>query len=255
MSDTTTPGRKINATENTFDFIEYLHDNGEATLGELTEEMGLSKGTVHTYLATMKNSGYLIQDGNKYRLGLQFLELGEGVRNGIDIIDIVRGSLREIIDKVGGISWFIVEEGGHAVFVEKATGKDSVQPYGHVGRRTTLHDIAGGKAILAHLPESRIDEIIAERGLVRKTDQTITREAELREELAEIREKRYAINDGENLEGWRAVASPIIHEGEVLGSVAVSGPKHRMDGKRFSETVPDLVTAATDEIQLKILSK
>lgn len=255
MGDGTDGPRRISGVEKAFGIIDYLLDNNHATLDELAASLGLAKSTVHTYIATLLDQGYVIQKDNIYYPSLKFLEVGEQVRNKIDHLDIIRTELREIIKQTGGITWFIVEENGSAVFVEKDTSEDAVQPYGSIGKRTTLHDIAGGKAILAHLPESRIDEIISSCGLPKKTQETITEADALFEELETIREQGYAVNNSENLQGWRAVASPIIHDDQVLGSIAVSGPEHRMQGDRFTQEIPEIVTAATNEIQLQILSE
>jgi IclR family transcriptional regulator, acetate operon repressor len=255
MGRDTTGGRRISAVERAFGIIDYLLKNDGTTLSELADELGLAKSTTHTYLATLINQGYVIQSDGTYRLSFRFLEIGEDVRNKIEIIDVIRRTLSNVINEVGGIAWFIVEENGNAVFIEKETGDDAVQPYGHIGRRTTLHDIAGGKAILAHLPEKRVKGIISEDGLRKKTERTITNQEDLFTELKQIRQQGYAINNGENLEGWRAIASPIIHKGNVLGSIAASGPEHRMRGKRFDETVPDIIVSSSNEVSLHILSR
>lgn len=247
--------RRINAAENTFAIIDYVRAHGGATLHELTDELGLAKSTVHTYLATMIEHGYLKREGDVYRLSLQFLDLGEAVRRDIGAITVVREALQDVVEQTDGIAWFIVEETGQAVFVEKAMGENAVQPYGNVGKRTTLHDIAGGKAILAHLPEERVEEILDQRGLVERTDETIVDREELFDSLEAVRERGYATNDGENVQGWRAVASPIVHEGDVLGSIAASGPAHRLRGERFTEEVPEIVMGATNEVQLELLSR
>lgn len=247
--------RRINAAENTFAIIDYIREHGETTLGELTEELGLAKSTVHTYLATMIDHGYLQREGDSYRLSMKFLDLGEAVRRDTGMITVVRESLRNIVEQTDGIAWFIVEESGQAVFVEKALGENAVQPYGHVGKRTTLHDIAGGKAILAHLPEERVEEILDEQGLIERTDETIVDREELFRNLQTVRDRGYATNDGENVDGWRAVASPILHDGEVLGAIAASGPAHRLREERFTEEIPEIVMGATNEIQLQLLSR
>lgn len=57
-------------------------------------------------------------------------------------------------------------------------------------------------------------------------------------ELAKVRERGYALNDGETFEGFRAVASPIIHDGAPLGSIAVSCPENRFRGERFTKNSP-----------------
>jgi len=247
--------RRINAAENTFAIIDYVREHGEVTLEDLTAELGLAKSTVHTYLATMIEHGYLKQEDGAYRLSLKFLDLGEAVRRDIGVITVVREALRDIVEQTDGIAWFIVEENGQAVFVEKAMGENAVQPYGHVGKRTTLHDIAGGKAILAHLSEDRVRTILDRQGLVERTDTTIVDRSELFSDLEAVRERGYATNDGENVEGWRAVASPILHEGDVLGSIAASGPAHRLRDERFTEEIPEIVMGAANEIQLELLSR
>jgi DNA-binding IclR family transcriptional regulator len=243
--------RRIHAAENVFGIFEFLVENETATLGELAEELGLTKSTLHTYLATMTGRGFVQQQGNRYELTYKFLRYGELLRQNTGIISEVRDGLQKAINRTNGISWFIVEEEGHAVFVENAKNVDAVQPYGSVGKRTHLHHIAGGKAILAHLPEERVEEIIGEHGLPATTDRTISDRESLYEHLDLIRDRGYALNDGENVDGWRAVSSPVLYKGTVLGAVAISEPKHQMTDERFTETIPETVQAVTNDIQLK----
>ncbi|WP_135305576.1 IclR family transcriptional regulator [Haloarcula amylovorans] len=249
------PKRRINAAENTFAIIDYIREHGNTTLPELAAELDLTKSTVHTYLATMLDLGYLRQNDNTYSLSLKFLDLGEAVRRDTGIITIVREGLRDIVEQTDDIAWFIVEEAGEAVFVEKALGENAVQPYGSVGKRTTLHDIAGGKAILAHLPEDRVREILDEQGLTKRTEKTIDDREDFFDNLQQIREQGYATNDGENVEGWRAISSPILYEDEVVGAIATSGPAHRLRAERFNEQIPEIVMATANEIQLQMLSR
>lgn len=108
--------------------------------------------------------------------------------------------------------------------LREGDGRAGRQPYGEIGKRVPLHNIAAGKAILAHLSEERVEEIIGQHGLEEWTERTITDREALFSELETIREQEYARNDGETFEGFRAVASPILHEGELLGSIVVSGP-------------------------------
>lgn len=247
--------RRITSVKNAFEILEHLHDHDDASLGGVADAVGLTKGTVHTYLATMVAAGYVRRDEGAYRLSLRFLDLGETVLRDVDGVDVVGDVLRDIVARTGDIAWFIVEEDGEAVFVEKAAGENAVQPYGSVGKHTTLHDIAGGKAILAHLPEERVAEILDDRGLPGRTEDTIVDREAFERELERVRERGYAANDGENVAGWRAVAAPVFHEGDLLGAIAASGPAHRLRGERFEADLPGIVKDAANEVQLRLLSR
>jgi DNA-binding IclR family transcriptional regulator len=106
---------------------------------------------------------------------------------------------------------------------------------------------------MASLPDERVDEIIATHGLEESTQHTITDEAELREELASIREKGFAFCMGEHLENLWAVGAPIIlDDGSVLGSIGIAGPVHRMKQEWFQEETPDHLLGKINELELKL---
>ncbi|MDJ1433676.1 IclR family transcriptional regulator C-terminal domain-containing protein [Halostagnicola sp. A-GB9-2] len=69
------------------------------------------------------------------------------------------------------------------MYVQKATGNDALQPYASIGTRCDLHSIAGGKAILAALPDDNVDKIVEEHGLEQRTDHTITSASEKKKSL------------------------------------------------------------------------
>ena len=90
------------------------------------------------------------------------------------------------------------------------------------------------------------------------TDSTITDRETLYETLEEIQEKGYVVNDGEEVEGLRAVGAP-IHDrnGSVLGALSVSAPKTRLSGDQYYEHVPELVmrTANVIEVNLNMVER
>jgi len=247
-------GRRIGAVDTTFEIVEYLNKEHSAKLSDIADNVGLSESTVHTYLATMKHHGFVTQGNSEYQLSFRFLEVGGVRRQQIESIHVIQQILDELIQQSGEIAWFITEEDGCGVFIEKAIGKEAVQPCSHVGMRRYLHCIAGGKAILSELPRKRVEQIIKHRGLPPKTDNTITEKSELFEELENIKQQGYAFNRGENIDGWRAVASPIVFGDRVYGSIAISGPSHRIKDDRFKTELPERVSAASNEVQLKLRS-
>jgi DNA-binding IclR family transcriptional regulator len=64
-----------------------------------------------------------------------------------------------------------------------------------------MHLTSAGKAILAHYPRERVEEIIDHRGLDSATPNSITEREALFKELEDIRERGFSFNNQENIEG------------------------------------------------------
>lgn len=81
-----------------------------------------------------------------------------------------------------------------------------------------------GKAVLAFQPPEVVDGVI-DAGLKRFTDKTITNGKKLRAELAQIKKRGYAVDDGEHQPGLRCIGAP-IHDsaGRVIAGISISGP-------------------------------
>lgn len=144
----------------------------------------------------------------------------------------------------------LVEEHGRGVFLYRAKGADAVHMDTHAGKRVPLHTTGFGKSILAHLPAKRVETILDRHGLPSVTSGTITDRAALYEELETVRERGYAYDDEERLEGLRCVAAPIVVNETVLGAVSVSGPKSRMQRDWYTDELPSLVMSAANVIEI-----
>lgn len=245
-------GRTVKSLDTTFAIIEKIEELDRAGVSELAEELSIAKSTAHKHLRTLENKEYLVREDKKYRLSLKHLKFGRHALEKVEIADAAGPVIEHLAEETGEAVWVAIEEHGQVVYVNKALGDRAVPSRGGIGNRIDLHSASIGKAILAVLPQSRIDEIIEQRGLPQLTERTITTRDELMEELEEIRERGVAFNDGESLKGLRAVASPVKHDGEVIGAVAVVGTENRMKGDYFREEIPDLVRGAANEIELKL---
>jgi len=213
-----------------------------ARITELTEEVDLSKGTIYQHLTTLKQHGYIVKEGDVYHLGLRFAKLGEYTRNRKPEYIKARELTQELADQTNLDASFVVEENGRGVYLRSAGDETSGPHLPQVGERLHLHSIAAGKAILAELPESRVDTICDTWGLPALTENTITEREELNTVLQRINVQGHAFNHGENTEGVRAVAVPVIQSnGMVLGAVSVEGPSYRLQGDWFEQELPERI--------------
>ena len=121
-----------------------------------------------------------------------------------------------------------------------------------VGQTAPTHCTGVGKTLLAHLPPSRLGEILAKEKLLRYTPKTLTRRATLDRELASIREKGYAIDNEEHETGVRCVAAPVWdNKGVVCAAVSVSVPTVRCPDKEIPR-YRDIIVRAAEEISRRI---
>jgi len=111
-----------------------------------------------------------------------------------------------------------------------------------IGSMFPAHCTAAGKAILAYLTNDEIQEVVRRNGLRQYTPFTITRIANLRENLRLIRLRGYAVDHQELERGLSGVAAPVlsVHK-RVIGAVGIAGPTLRFRGKELAEKV-SLVT-------------
>lgn len=242
MNDEVTHNRtRIQATENSFLILEEIRRRDVAGVSEIATELEMSKSTVYEHLTTLQGLGYVDRIGDQYRLGIAFLTLGGHARQHEELFQIATSEADNLARETEERVKIVIEKDGKGIYLYQAQGAQSIQTDAHVGTRVNVHATAAGKALLAHVPPDRVDEIITQHGLPKMTDNTITTAAELQEELETVRATGIAFDDEERIEGIRCVAAPLLKEDECLGSISVSGPKTRLSDERFRTDLPETV--------------
>ncbi|WP_254546718.1 IclR family transcriptional regulator [Halomarina pelagica] len=250
MNEAKNPVKSVGTT---IRIVHALRELDGAGVTEVADHLGLTKGTVHNHLATLEEHECVVRDGDVYRLGLLFFEVGEYVRSRKKIYEIGVPEIDRLAAETGEIANILVEEHGHGVYLHRAKGSQALTLDTGIGSRVNLHSTALGKAILAFLPEERVESIVDVQGLPASTAHTITDRDDLREELATIRERGYAYDMEERAEGIRCVAAPVTTNGGVAyGAVSIAGPTSRMKGERLESDVPELVERAANVISINL---
>jgi DNA-binding IclR family transcriptional regulator len=242
----------LTTLENSFAILEWIHKNNGGTPAEVSDLLGVSSSTAHRYLKTMVDDGYLVKEDGVYHLALKFLAFGEQARTRKEVYTSAEKYTEMLADESGCRSTFIVEEGLQGIYLYTSPGSHSVWTQSTIGKRIPLHATAGGKALLAHFPEGKVNQVI-ENGLEKKTESTITSEKGLTEAIEDIRDRGYAFNREEQIEGVNAVGAPVKDDtGEVVGAFSVSGPSNRLSGDRLTDEIPRILLGVTNEYELRV---
>ena len=243
----------VKSVETAFKILDALKQLNGAGISELADYLNIPKSTVHNYLSTLVQEEYVVKNGSSYHVGIQFLEYGAYARMQFDIYTIAKPEVDDLAESTGELANLMVEEHGRGSYLHRARGKKAVQVEAHVGTRVPLHGTALGKAIMAYLPNERVNEIVELHGLTASTPNTITDRETLNDELTQIREDGVAFDDEERLVGLRCVAAPILSTNDrVLGAISVAGPSNRIRNDRFTEELPKQVLETVNVIELNV---
>jgi len=194
VTDDTPDRGRIRTGETMLSVVEALAAEGGAGVTTVADRLGVAKSTAHAHLQTLLDWQYVAKRDGQYHLGLQFLELGQSAKAPWDAYGFIEAKIEEPAEESQMRAQFLVEEHDEAVYVYRSTDRHSVPTDSRVGVRIPLHSVAAGKAMLAHLPEERVGEIVDRRGLERLTEHTITDRKTLVGALERTRERGYALN-------------------------------------------------------------
>lgn len=200
---------------------------------DLAAEAGMPKSTVYRVLRVLLRHEILAQDPltKRFRLGLGALELGRRAYEGMELRRMALPVLQRIaaLSDETAVLQVLNRERDRVVCVERAQRQTGLRLILEVGSTAPLHAGASSKVLLAFLSDDEIEAVIA-RGLPPLTAHTITDADRLRRDLAEIRERGYAVSYEETDDGAAGVAVPIWdRDGRVVAGLTIAGPLSRLN--------------------------
>jgi IclR family transcriptional regulator, acetate operon repressor len=234
----------VQSLHRALDVLEALAAAGGTTsLSELAAACGLPLPTLHRLAATLAGRRYLRQlPDRRYCLGSRLVPLGGAAHALLGERALpVLGRLAELTGESANLA---VLSQGQAEYVAQAAGRHAMRIFTEVGNRVALHCTGVGKALLASVPAAQTRRLIEADALTARTAATITDAATLHAEIALIRTRGYALDEGEMEAGVRCVAVGI--PGALPMAVSVSGPASRMSDEVVGTAVTALRAAGAD---------
>jgi DNA-binding IclR family transcriptional regulator len=242
--------RLIQSVERAADVLElFLTSSSELSVKEISQELALSKSTVHGILKTLEHRGYLEQNPNdlKYRLGMKLFELGIAVENQLDVGKIARPFIESLVAKLKETVHLVVLQRDEVIYIEKVEGPQTLRISSQVGKRAPIHCTGVGKAILAFQGDSEIDRILSTTSLEPYTEYTLTDKEEIKKQLKKIQQQGFSVDDEEIELGLRCVAAPIFnHQGKAIASVSCAAPTMRLEDEQLSKVIQGIKQAALE---------
>jgi DNA-binding IclR family transcriptional regulator len=235
--------RHVAAVERALGVLEALADaGGELGTNELARRIRVNPSTASRLLSTLSARGYVdhVEDSGRYRLGLRLLQLGNVVLAGLDLREVARPHLEELVQDTGETATLSVPGERDAVTVDFVQSGSSVQSVATLGRPSVAHATAAGKILLAFgdvpLPTGRLE---------RFTPRTLTDHRKLAAAVERVRAQGWAEAAGERERDLNAIAAPIFGAaGGLAGILGLQGPGGRFDRRSRRAAVGALLARA-----------
>lgn len=235
----------VRAIARACDIFDLLIDNPDGlAASDISSATGIHRTTVFRYLWTLETRRYVEQDATGvYRFGFAFLPLYS--RQVDALVHRMRSHLESLRDRFGETANLGFLDGSRVIYLDIVESNRSMRLASRPGDRDPIHSTALGQAIAATLPEEHVTAILDREGMPALTSRTITDRQRFMDRLAEVAERGYAIDDGENEPGGRCVAVPLL-EDRVHAAVSVSAPASRLDMEKVPEIAQALRRVAVD---------
>jgi DNA-binding IclR family transcriptional regulator len=216
---------------------------------ELGRLMGLSKTTVHNLVKTLVGHGFLQQDHEtrKYSLGLKIYELGTTLAGSLPLNQVGAQPAERLTAATGLMSRLAVWDCDTVLvtlnFFPLAEAPWQMQ----LGPRVPAYCTALGKAVLAFMDAVRLAEYLDSHPLAKYTTNTITDHKVLRKELDASRQRGYAVDRGEYVDGFTCLGAPIFdYSGLAVGAVSLSGRPEDVQGDQEAKVGLELIRTARE---------
>ena len=227
--------------------LMFLSNRRTAGVTEVAEALGVNKSTAFRILETLMASNMAAQDKAtaKYKLGPGILQLSERLIKNLDIIALAKPYMIRLTERTGESSHLCMLSNDSAVVIEQIMADSRLAVHARVGNVEPVHCSSVGKCLLAYSDEALRESILSRITYERYTDRTITDTDALRRQLDDIKDKGYALDDGEISDDITCIAAPVRNYiGDVIYSVGISGPKGRIREKEIDTLAGHVIETA-----------
>ncbi len=237
----------IKSLDRAMEVLERLSELGGTTLSDLAQDLGQSPATIYRVLYTLEARGIVdFETGTQtWHIGAGAFLIGSRFLRRTSLVERARPVLRALMHETGETANLAVERDGLVLFLSQVETHETIRAFFPPGTMSPMHSSGIGKALLSRMEPARVDQIIAQHGLERFTDRTLSDAAALHADLAVTRARGYSVDAEEKTTGMRCIAAPIFDvHGEAVAGLSISGPAARMPAERQEAQAQAVMRAA-----------
>lgn len=207
-------------------------DSKELTLSQVAERAGVSPAGARRLLHTLVTLGYARADGRVFSLTPAVLDIGYSYLSSLSLREIAPKHLEQFARDYGEICTVSVLDRLDVMYVARAEMRSPLSRRLVTGERLPAHATSSGHVLLAQLPDSDLEQYLAQAPFERLTHHTLTEAEPLRLAVLNARSSGYALASEQLELGICGLAVPVVDRaGSVVAALTTSLnlAKHRLD--------------------------
>lgn len=228
------------------DLLAYAGQSG-LTVADIAARTGIAKSTTALLCSVLEDEGMARRHDGRYRLGRRFLGLAADYLATVDDLEEFYALVRRLPIISREAARLALMDGTDVIYLARyeAAGRPR-RVTGGIGDRFPASITATGKAMLATLPAEAVEDRFRGKLFPRYTERSIQSLPDLMSDLANVRERGYAIDDEETNLGQVCYAVPVRNAPDEPSELAVSSTLTRERASELStaEVVAELTRLA-----------
>jgi len=225
------------------------------TLTEISKKLDIPKSSALDIIQTLLAKEFIDIENYQaktYRIGISIFTIGTKSIQDTNLQEAANEVLTSLSQKTQKTIFLGVPKRDKVIYVSKLEGDSPVQSSASIGSDNPMHLTGIGKAILAAMPAEEIAVLYQNEPYERRTANSITTYQELVDNLREIRQTGYAVDDKEGTEYIYCFASPIYDfSNKVVAAVSIASLAEEIK-EAEKKAYPQLVVAAALEISKRL---
>jgi DNA-binding IclR family transcriptional regulator len=176
--------------------------SGRLTLSDLARELGIPKSSTSNLMLALEEASLISRQGSEFTLGRKLVELGAAYLSRLDEVQEFYKFCEQAPTLSGETVRIAMLDGENVIYLARYEGHPAVRLTSNIGDRMPVSLCAVGKALIARLHDHDIAAMFPdELRLPVMTPKSLTTGADLKAEIATIRERGYAFEDEESTTG------------------------------------------------------
>ena len=232
------PPYAITSVDHALRLAQLLQREGQLTVSEAAERLGVARSTAHRLLAMLVYRDFAEQGPDRsYRAGPVLHRSGPMPEQTVLLRDVALPHLQVLVAKVNETANLMVRVGRQTRFISTVECDQALRVGDRTGRVLPAHLASGGKAMLAALDARQLGD------LYQGEDADLPG---LRKELSLIRQRGFALNEQSTEAGVSAIGVALPGPGEPPAALSLAIPAARFPHDQLLTWVSALTSTAAD---------
>ena len=237
----------IASVDNALQVLLMLQRSPSVRVSDASAELGVGVSTAHRVMTALSFRGFVEQDPETraYKAGPALAGVGMAAIRNLGVRGLLRPLLEAVRDEVDETIHLAVLQGSNIQYIDSIEARRTLRTTTRVGMTMPAHCSSGGKALLAQLSSEGLRRLYPQERLPVQTERSISTRSDLERELVQVRERGYAVADGEGEIEIAAVGVAVCDAaGRPRVSIVASGPRTRIEGPVIEQIARSLLGTA-----------